>query len=1353
MRSSLIFVLLALVVVVPAVADDWYVSTSGNDNNNGTSPGSAWRTITHAVEWIADNQPGTAGNPAIIHLAPGTYQSTGDEDFPIDIPSDIHSVEIRGDRWENTVIQGDEDDELGAFQADGLYSLKFSELHFRDLTWILEAEDVSNQLAFVSCRMDEFVYEGNGYDQSAILLEQIDGTFTLNDCHIEGARGEDDGAALYANSCDADFMISGCTFIDNIARDHGGAFRLHHIGDVTITNVSTMNNEAERGAGGAFRLDTPGALTITQLNMYGDRAKETGGGFYSEWNTGTLDLQYIYAEDCESTHSSGGAFSFYMPTAADTARMSNIYVSDCDAKYYGGGFRIISDTNPSPMVMQDVTVDNCHSSHSPGGGLAVSYINNDFIMRNVTATNCTSKGNGGGIFLFGLDQVDVRLDQINVSNCEAVNGMGGGLAVDGSQRADSLVITNLGLCNNEAKFAGGGMYIWGHDVRITGFNVSGNVSTHGNNYNGSAAMKFSSPSTVVLTDGAVIGNQSGHSGQANGVGAGLSIYEGPSVHMKNVLFRDNVVHGDGGGAWIHNPSEKLIMEDVAFVNNSNADFGSNNKSGGGLYITSGHSQNNYGGEDYVLRNVLFAGNYAKREGGAAVIQRVSVDLVNVTAYGNEADRDGDSFWLYTPEEPVEVYSSILWGNSSSDGTVTSHYEAAGEFAFYYSNIEYDGGDPVPGTENINEDPNFTAPQDLNFQLGLGSQSIDRGLPFDENNEYSIGDHELFWMQEDTILVVPDSGAVTISFNTRIDQGFWGIPMDTEGISGCAIPTIQNGSGGFSGDDDLIRSNLRKVIRRDRYAMIGAPLLPDSANGLDQPQFAFGDDVKGTLPIYLFQSNTDTMQQTWRFSRWVNEMEVSPDLGYPDNTFRGYVRYHEIDSYRGIEGPDPNQDVGEPVNIRPGYGYFIVYNHGVEAFLDSVQLDITRWMLPVDPYVIDMEGAVEDQSDDIRLWGYNMMANPWPFPIQWSDCEVSADGDTWYTVAEASEGPLNWISPYAYTINHLTGEFATVTGQIDVWEGFYVIVKTDQDLWLRFNPSGGGERNRLELDELDEILDWSALISARVTDKLLVDYSNLIGVGPDLENGADNNDGIQMTPLNSEYLMLRSRPVTADGATDRLTFDLRENDLEDEGYKAWLMELWYYRDANKYGVPAGETEVEVTWPIINNLPDGVTLSVFDYGDQNWGSNEAYQFNPEDPPMMLVGDMRDQNSVVLDVATSFGPNYMRHRFWIVASNDPGMFGNDSPVADAALPTETRLGAVGPNPFNSFTTIRFELHEAAHVKLQVFNMLGQRVAVLADRPYNAGYHNTVWNAANMASGSYFVRFEVPGMQSQLRKMILMK
>lgn len=89
---------------------------------------------------------------------------------------------------------------------------------------------------------------------------------------------------------------------------------------------------------------------------------------------------------------------------------------------------------------------------------------------------------------------------------------------------------------------------------------------------------------------------------------------------------------------------------------------------------------------------------------------------------------------------------------------------------------------------------------------------------------------------------------------------------------------------------------------------------------------------------------------------------------------------------------------------------------------------------------------------------------------------------------------------------------------------------------------------------------------------------------------------------------------------------------------------------------------------------------------------------------------------------------------------------------LPKTLKLFPAYPNPFNETTNIRFSLKNSGRVKLKVYNVLGQEVKTLIDRPLQAGEHHIQWTADNVASGTYFIRLSFEDL-SETQKVILLK
>jgi uncharacterized delta-60 repeat protein len=78
--------------------------------------------------------------------------------------------------------------------------------------------------------------------------------------------------------------------------------------------------------------------------------------------------------------------------------------------------------------------------------------------------------------------------------------------------------------------------------------------------------------------------------------------------------------------------------------------------------------------------------------------------------------------------------------------------------------------------------------------------------------------------------------------------------------------------------------------------------------------------------------------------------------------------------------------------------------------------------------------------------------------------------------------------------------------------------------------------------------------------------------------------------------------------------------------------------------------------------------------------------------------------------------------------------------------------PNPCNATTTIPFHLQRPGRVRLEIYNLLGEKIQTLCDEYKQTGMHQVIWNAQRIASGIYLVKMET-GHFVEIRKLVLVK
>jgi photosystem II stability/assembly factor-like uncharacterized protein len=178
-----------------------------------------------------------------------------------------------------------------------------------------------------------------------------------------------------------------------------------------------------------------------------------------------------------------------------------------------------------------------------------------------------------------------------------------------------------------------------------------------------------------------------------------------------------------------------------------------------------------------------------------------------------------------------------------------------------------------------------------------------------------------------------------------------------------------------------------------------------------------------------------------------------------------------------------------------------------------------------------------------------------------------------------------------------------------------------------------------------------------------------------------------------------------------------------------------------------------WSIINTGISSSLRSISSSGKKVWtaGDNGVIRFS-NDSGNTWVAQVSGTTSNLFSIFMSDSV-----RGW--AAGDNGVItstttGGATGIQNISneVPSDFSLYQNFPNPFNPTTNIKFQLSNAGHVKLTVFDLLGREIETLANETMNAGIYNADWDASKYPSGVYFYKLETKSF-IETRKMILIK
>jgi len=578
-------------------------------------------------------------------------------------------------------------------------------------------------------------------------------------------------------------------------------------------------------------------------------------------------------------------------------------------------------------------------------------------------------------------------------------------------------------------------------------------------------------------------------------------------------------------------------------------------------------------------------------------------------------------------------------------------------------------------------------------------------------------------------VIPSSSALVLF--SRDSDG------DPVGVFGGAV--VQSSDLSLSlnnaGDTPTLRDAAGNVIDSQEYGSEGGnneSLVRDpdgtgsmvghaSANGSGGNTSTPGTKIDGTN---FTTSLTIQGRAGWRLlSAPVDGMTIADILD--DIPIQGYTNHNQGEAknfYVGYDGSaftaagDLDKDV-----LTPGNGFLLYLFNNAEA--GSVDLPVTLDVTTGSKHNSDVNVSLHSSGD-----GWNLLGNPFETAIDISNIADWANGGS---TGLAGGTGLIWDSKNDSYI--LT---TTQNDRVASWQGFFIQNEdaTDIDIPISAKTTGtkfykeAGQKGYLALT----LHGTHPSTGERTTDKSTVLYFH-----PEATHEWDQFDVTKLLPLKAEFAILNIIS-TKDNTQIAKAQDSRPYDFDGE--------ISFDMQMDARGISG---RFELAWAR-ENLPDTWQFTLTDHvaGTQiDMNSTDSYTFTHDIRQRSTSAGETGKMERALPAAITAGLNSDEEpRFTVKVS------GSSRTEEQGEIPQSVKLNQNYPNPFNPNTTISYELTEQAEVSLNIYTIVGQKVATLVDGSREAGVHQEVWNATDMPSGIYIAQLEVNG-KVFIRKMTLIK
>jgi len=573
------------------ITSDIYVSTNGNDENDGLTLETAFRHINYALSQVYADLL----NPITIHIAERIYSpSLSGEEYPLQM---VNWVSLEGVGEDSTVLDAESIDRVLMFDsASGI---------------MINSLTITNGNSYYS-----FGYGGGIY---CVLSDPV----FINVSVVNNSSSASGGGLYFLESYP---NLENTTISNNFADWWGGGISCHN-SDPILENVSIRTNSCSASGGG---ISCQNSNPIIENMIIANNSADSNGGGISFYDS-TPNIVNTIIENNTSVRQGGGIYC-----SNSNPNLENVTIKNNSTDVFGGGFYCV-DSVPifSNENLCNIYLNNVEERGNGSDIYSTTQIN--VVVDTFTVTNPTDF-HASPIENFSFEILNGIQNQVNSDLYVSPDGdnNNSGLNINEPLRtiqyACSIVLADS--LTPRIIFLSEGTYSNSQTGELFPISLPDNVSLVGENQNNVILDAEGNGSVVSCAhvENVSISDLTITNGDANSGGGIYCYYSGPVI--ENVKISNNSA-GNGGG--IHCYYSNPVLENVIIEDNSSY-------KGGGIYC-------HY--SDPVLINIVIKDNSVTNNGGGIYCNWFGNPILeNVTIANNSADDGGGGIFCYSSSYPT-----------------------------------------------------------------------------------------------------------------------------------------------------------------------------------------------------------------------------------------------------------------------------------------------------------------------------------------------------------------------------------------------------------------------------------------------------------------------------------------------------------------------------------------------------------------------------------------------------------------------------------------------------------------------------------------------------------------------------